>query len=134
MTPPVGESGKLNAHNMMIGMDMELTEQETAELNAKRIQLVEELTRERNKRLRDLRAEIALVEVRYATELDQRTKEAEEAIKAQRRIVLVPTSDAKSYHSSESPCGFVTANFVEMTEAEALRRGLKRHTYGCHYS
>ncbi|MGW2936095.1 hypothetical protein ACWDA7_30555 [Streptomyces sp. NPDC001156] len=113
---------------------MELTPREAMELNAERARLYEELNEEREEQLRKLRGEIQLVENRFRGELRTRTEEAERAIKARRRTVLVPPGpDPDCYHSSESPCGYVNDKYLSMTEREAIQRGLKRHAYGCKY-
>ncbi|MFI5568046.1 hypothetical protein ACIA6T_11995 [Streptomyces sp. NPDC051740] len=114
---------------------MELAPQEVTELNAERARLYDELNREREQQLVKLRQEVLLVENRFKSELQSRSQAAELAIKARRRIVLVPPGpDPDCYHSSESSCGYVNDKYLSMTEQEAIQRGLKRHEYGCRYS
>lgn len=114
---------------------MELTPHEVTELDAERARLYDELNRDREQQLVKLRHEVLLVENRFKSELQNRSQAAEMAIKARRRIVRVPPGpDPNCYHSSESSCGYINDKYLSMTEQEAIRRGLKRHEYGCRYS
>ncbi|MFD3729979.1 hypothetical protein [Streptomyces sp. NPDC058632] len=114
---------------------MDLTPQEAMELNAERARLYEELSRDREEQLAKLRREVQLAENRFKSELNSRSQAAELAIKARRRVVLIPPGpDPDCYHSSESPCGYVNDRYLSVTEQKAIEQGLKRHEYGCRYS